>query len=125
MSATPSKISHAFGTEIDKDVVRRALAKHYRPRDSGTDGPSWLTFIGLIGTIRREYLDQVLFWNSLDLKRKLEEFRIYYNGSRVHQSLDGTTPEDRSGKPIPRLASLNSYGWQQHCGGLFVTPIAA
>jgi len=30
----------------------------------------------LIGTIRREYLDQILFWNSLDLKRKLEEFRI-------------------------------------------------
>jgi len=40
------QISHAFGVEIDKDVVRRVLAKHYRPGDSGTDGPSWLTFIG-------------------------------------------------------------------------------
>ena len=39
------QISHAFGIEIDKDVVRRVLAKHYRP-ESGTDGPSWLTFIG-------------------------------------------------------------------------------
>ena len=29
----------------------------------------------LIGTIRREYLDQVPFWNSLDLERKLGEFR--------------------------------------------------
>ena len=39
------QISHAFGIEIDKDVVRRVLAKHYRPGDSGTHGPSWLTFI--------------------------------------------------------------------------------
>ena len=40
------QISHAFGVNIDKDVVRRVLAKHYRPGDSGTDGPSWLIFIG-------------------------------------------------------------------------------
>ena len=39
------QISHAFGIELDKEVVRRVLAKHYRP-ESGTDGPSWLTFIG-------------------------------------------------------------------------------
>jgi hypothetical protein len=29
----------------------------------------------LIGTIRREYLDQTLFWNSFDLARKLDEFK--------------------------------------------------
>ena len=40
------QIAHAFGIEIDKDVVRRILARHYRPGDSGTNGPSWLTFIG-------------------------------------------------------------------------------
>src|SRR5580765_5000092 len=39
------QIAHAFGVDIDKDVVRRVLAKHYRPGDSGTSGPSWLTFI--------------------------------------------------------------------------------
>jgi putative transposase len=32
----------------------------------------------LIGTIRREYLDWMLFWNAVDLARKLEEFRTYY-----------------------------------------------
>ena len=26
----------------------------------------------LIGTVRRKYLDRVLFWNSVDLTRKLE-----------------------------------------------------
>ena len=40
------QIAHAFGVDIDKDVVRRVLAKHYQPGDSGTDGTSWLTFIG-------------------------------------------------------------------------------
>ena len=33
-----------FGIEIDKDVVRRILARYYRP-DGGGD-PSWLTVIG-------------------------------------------------------------------------------
>src|SRR5262245_53332866 len=28
----------------------------------------------LIGTMRREFLDQVLFWNADDLERKLAEF---------------------------------------------------
>jgi len=40
------RIAHAFGIEIDKDVVRRVLARHYRPGDAGSNGPSWLTFIG-------------------------------------------------------------------------------
>ncbi len=39
------QISRAFGVEIDKDVVRRILAKHYRA-EPGSDGPSWLSFIG-------------------------------------------------------------------------------
>lgn len=39
------QIALAFDIPIDKDVVRRILASHFRPRkDSG--GPSWLTFIG-------------------------------------------------------------------------------
>ena len=39
------QINKAFGTDIDKDIVRRVLAAHYRP-GSGNDGPSWLTFLG-------------------------------------------------------------------------------
>jgi len=198
------EIARAFGIDIDKDVVRRVLAKHYRP-GAGTDGPSWLSFIGqmkdslwsvdlfrcesillrghwvmvvmdvftrriigfgveragpcgasicrmfnqiiaakslprhlssdhdplfrfhrwlanlrileveeikstpyvpvshpfverLIGTIRREFLDHVLIWNAVDLGRKLEEFRDYYNEDRVHQSLNGETPGQRSAR---------------------------
>ncbi len=226
------QISHAFGVQIDKDVVRRVLARHYRPGDPGATGPSWLTFIAhakdslwsidlfrcesillhshwvmlimdvftrrivgfgvesagvdgvsvcrmfnraradqslprhastdhdplfrfhrwlanlrvldieeiksvpyapvshpfierLIGTIRREYLDRVFFWNAVDLNQKLEAFRVYYNGSRVHQSLSGGTPAEASGKPRPSRAVLDHYAWQQHCRDLFRTPIAA
>jgi hypothetical protein len=39
------QIAWAFDIPIDKDVVRRILASHYRPGQD-SDGPSWLTFIG-------------------------------------------------------------------------------
>ena len=226
------QISHAFGVEIDKDVVRRVLAMHYRPGHTDPRGPSWLTFLAqtkdslwsadlfrcesillrshwvlvvmdvftrriigfgiggayidgrhlcrmfnkviagkgqpkrlstdhdplfrfhrwlanlrileveeiksvpyapmshpfverLIGTIRREYLDRTLFWNSIDLHRKLENFRNYYNGVRVHSSLNGTTPAHRAGNPSPSTANLAHYAWARHCNGLFATPVAA
>jgi hypothetical protein len=38
----------------------------------------------VIGTIRREFLDHVLFWNARDLERKLAEFHAYYNATRSH-----------------------------------------
>ena len=79
----------------------------------------------LIGTVRREFLDHVLIWNAIDLERKLEEFRIYYNENRVHQSLSGSTPGERSGKPPPAHAVLDHYAWRYHCRGLFQMPIAA
>ena len=39
------QIAHTFGLEVDKDVVRRVLAKYYDLRP-GDGGPSWLTFLG-------------------------------------------------------------------------------
>jgi hypothetical protein len=47
----------------------------------------------------------VLFWNALDLTRKLEVFRDYYNASRVHRSRDGNTPAQRSGASLPAPAA--------------------
>jgi putative transposase len=44
------QISHAFGLGIDKDIVRRVLAKHYWPDGYSSNGPSCLTFIA-----QREY----------------------------------------------------------------------
>ena len=76
----------------------------------------------LIGTIRREYLDRMLFWTTVDLERKLLEFQHYYNGHRAHAGLGGRLPES-SGDRSP--IDLGSYSWQKHCRGLYQTPIAA
>ena len=193
------QIAFAFGVDIDKDVVRRILAIHFHP-ESGSGGPSWLSFIGhakdslwsldlfrcesailrtywvlvvmdqftrrivgfavhrgvvdglalcrmfnraihaqtlpkylssdndplyrfhqwqanlrvlevqeiktvpyvplshpfvekLIGTIRREYLDQTLFWTAADLENKLRLFQDYFNHQRVHSGLEGRMPD--------------------------------
>jgi putative transposase len=225
------QINKAFGTDIDKDVVRRILATHYRPV-SGGGGLSWLTFLGhtkdslwsidlfrresillkshwvlvvmdqftrriigfgvhigdvdgialcrmfnsaissrgvpkyfssdndplflyhqwqanlrilgadeiktvpytplshpfverLIGTIRREFLDQTLFWNTHDLAQKLDGFRQYYNAHRVHTALDGSTPSEFSGETTIHRATLNNLHWKSHCRGLYHLPVAA
>jgi len=224
-------LAKVFGLEINKDVVRRVLALHYRP-ERGKSGPSWLTILGhskdslwsmdlfrtesillrahwilvvmdqfsrriigfgvqattvdgvalcrmfnqaisrqglparlsfdhdplyrfqrwqanlrilgvetvqtvplvpwshpfverLIESLRREYLDQLFFWNSADLERKLELFRRYFNETRVHQGLGGDTPQEKAGGSTPPLANCAHYGWQSHCHGLVQLPVAA
>ena len=226
------QINRAFGTNIDKDVVRLILAKHYHPESDPDDGPSWLTFIGhlkdslwsvdlfrsesillkshwvlvtmdqytrriigfgvhagdvdgvvlfrlfnkaiskmgqpkylstdndpryryhrwkanlrildvdeiksvshvprshpfverLIGTVRRECLDQTLFWNARDLERKLIDFQTYYNRHRAHRSLGCVTPAEFSESGQNPPISLNDFRWQSHCRGLYQLPAAA
>jgi hypothetical protein len=65
------------------------------------------------------------FWNVVDLERKLELFKDYYNRSRRHASLDGNTPAEIRGDRVMQPALLNSYAWKKHCGGLFQLPVAA
>ena len=79
----------------------------------------------LMGTIRREFLDQTLFWGRVDLERKLGGYQEYYNRYRCHTGLAGLTPAQRSGAPPSPTARFDSYRWQQHCDGLFQTPAAA
>lgn len=79
----------------------------------------------LIGTIRREYLDHLLFWNESDLERKLDGFKEYYNECRIHQSLHQQTPEEVAGKAPPPSADPKHFVWQSHCQGLFQAPRAA
>ena len=79
----------------------------------------------LIGTVRRECLDRMLFWSSSDLARKLDDFRRYYNDHRVHSSLNGATPATRAGDHGSTVVSLDDYRWQSHCRGLYQTQIAA
>lgn len=227
-----AQLARGFGLELNKDTVRRVLAKHHHPMGGRDDGPSWLSVLAhakdslwsvdlfrgesirlqahwvllvldvdtrrligfgvqatavdgpnpcrrfnpaiagqglpgrlsfdhdrlfefhrwqanlrileieavrsvpdvpqahpfverLIGTVRREFLDRLCFWNGRDLRRKLELFRGYYDDHRVYQSLAGGTPAEKGGSPNPRPASLGHYRWQSHCQSLFELPIAA
>src|SRR5215469_845362 len=90
----------------------------------------------LIGTVRREYLDRILFWTTADLETKLFDFQRYYNGHRTHAGLEGRLTEPRVEGPASpsdfarttgpaSSISFTSYGWQKHCRGLYQTPIAA
>ena len=75
----------------------------------------------LIGTLRRECLDRMLFWSAPDLERKLTAFQDFYNAHRAHTSLNGRTPVQTR----KDVAPLNHYRWETHCRGLYQTPIAA
>jgi transposase InsO family protein len=79
----------------------------------------------LIGSLRREYLDQTFFWNGLDLHRKLARFAAYYNQRRVHAGLGGRTPFEQVHPTGHRAANLHHFVWRTDCAGLFHTPIAA
>ena len=75
----------------------------------------------LIGTLRRECLDRMLFWSRPTWNRNCSNFRDFYNAHRAHASLQGQTP-------VPKrkdVATLKRYRWEEHCRGLYQTPIAA
>ncbi|MDW3095017.1 MAG: integrase core domain-containing protein [Gammaproteobacteria bacterium] len=225
-------ITNTFGIEINKDVVRRILMKHYHPSPNDKGGPSWLSFIAnmkdslwsidlfccesttlkthwvlvvmdiwsrrmigcsvnkgpvdgptlcrmfnqiisnksaphyistdndplfqfhrwkanlrileieevksipftpishpyverVIGTIRRECLDQTLFWNEVDLQNKLDDFIDYYNNHRVHASLNGNVPANFGEERLQSVANLKKFNWKTLCRGLVQLPIPA
>ena len=76
----------------------------------------------LIGSIRRECLDQTLFWTTADLEGKLYEFQRYFNEYRTHAGIKGRLPDSQGPVPANRICFV---GWQRHCRGLYQTPIAA
>jgi transposase InsO family protein len=59
----------------------------------------------LIGTIRRECLDHVIVLGEAHLRRILGKYASYYNGSRIHCSLDKDAPFHRA---IERLGMITS-----------------
>jgi transposase InsO family protein len=76
----------------------------------------------LIGSVRRELLDQTFFWTETDLENKLRNYLAYYNEHRCHSSRNGAPPARSEGGNV---ISMNNYRWKQHCRGLFQLPVAA
>ena len=79
----------------------------------------------LIGTIRRECLDKLFFWNQRDLENKLNEFKNYYNNFRAHSSLDSFTPAENYEGEKNKIISIKKYAWKSHCKNLASLPVAA
>jgi hypothetical protein len=74
----------------------------------------------LIGSRRREFLDDVLSWNTRELERKLAEFgrtTTYYNEARGHGSLAGQTPLTFASEYTTATADLKNVRWVAHCRG--------
>ena len=73
----------------------------------------------LIGTIRREHLDQTLFWNQGDLERKLDSYKVYDNRHRCHTGLAGITPAQRGGAPVDPFATSTHTAGENTATGSF------
>jgi transposase InsO family protein len=76
----------------------------------------------LIGSVRREMLDQTFFWTATDLENKLQAYQRYYNEYRAHSGRYGNTPVEMSGS---RVVDISKHRWEKHCRGLFELPAAA
>jgi transposase InsO family protein len=49
----------------------------------------------VIGTVRRELLDNVVLLGERHLRRLLKSYMTYYNEWRTHRSLEGDAPDRR------------------------------
>jgi putative transposase len=109
------QINLAFGTSINKDVVRRILALHYPPTPT-EGGPSWLTFIG-------SYEGQLVeprpvsmrincFTNLLGAGRDgsihAADRRLWH--SRWHRRWSGPMPDVQSGYSRTKDAQIPQLG---------------
>jgi len=76
----------------------------------------------LIGSVRRELLDQIFFWTADDLEHKLHAYQCYFNEHRCHSSRNGVPPVDTIHSNV---INIEDYRWNKHCRGLFDLPVAA
>jgi len=103
-------ISHTFGINIDKNVVYRVLAKHYRPAPGGT-GPSWLALIGhtadslwSVDLFRCESIVLRSYWVLV----VMDQFTRRLVGVSVHGAVTGAD--------VCRMfnAAIHAQGFPQH-----------
>jgi transposase InsO family protein len=82
----------------------RAMGIRDRPISSGSP---WQNGIAerLIGTLRRECLDQILIYGEAHFRQILAEYASYYNKSRTHLSLDKDTP---AGRLVQRYGTISA-----------------
>jgi transposase InsO family protein len=60
----------------------------------------------LIGTLRRECLDQVVIFGEVHLRRVLSAYAVYYNQTRTHLALQKNAPVKRPIQRFGRIAAI-------------------
>jgi transposase InsO family protein len=68
----------------------------------------------LIGSIRRECLDQVVVFGERHLRHLLLSYMAYYNGARIHLSLNKDAPLPRTVQAIGRILPTPILGGLHH-----------
>ena len=68
----------------------------------------------IIGSMRRDCLDQMIVFNQLSLRRILRSYLDYYHGSRTHLSLDKDAPVPRPVQPVGRIVAIPQVGGLHH-----------
>jgi len=79
----------------------------------------------LIGSVRREFLDQLLFLNAYDLENKLKQYQSYFNHARCHCAISGNTSLQKSNDKSKNILDFMACRWEKSCCGLFHLPVAA
>jgi putative transposase len=70
----------------------------------------------VIGSIRRECLNQVVILNAAHLRRLLRAYVAYYNSARPHQALEQNAPRPRTVQPpsLGRVVAIPQVGGLHH-----------
>ena len=130
------QIALAFDIPINKDVVRRILAVHYRP-EPDSSGPSWLTFLGYMDSLwsadlfRCESLSLQTHWVLV----MMDQFTRRIVGFGIHRGIvDGAAlcrmfRQAIQRQPLPKYLSRDNdplyqfHQWQANIRVLEVTEI--
>jgi transposase InsO family protein len=102
---------HAYGHVFTASV--RSMGIRDRPIARGSP---WQNGIAerLIGTLRRECLDQVVVFGEAQLRRVLSAYAAYYNQPRPHLALQKDTPLKRAIQRIGNVAAIPILGRLHH-----------
>ena len=93
----------------------RVMAMGIRDRPISPRSP-WQNGIAerLIGTLRRECLDQVLIYGQGHLRSVLSAYAAYYNQTRTHLALQRDAPLRRAIQRIGRITAIPILGGLHH-----------
>ena len=105
-------------------MFNSAIARMGTPTYLSTDHDPLFTFHRWHANLRILEIDEII-WNARDLEKKLDAFKDYYNGYRVHTALDGEPPLSLSENDVLSKTNINECRWKSHCRDLFQTPMAA